>query len=105
MAEAQKAAEKAAESKPRTASKAKESGVRGEWPFNKDHYIATESTSLRGHHEGEYVRMVQEQLDVKVTGTFDEKTREALIEYQEENDLPVTGVVDAETWEHFSGKE
>jgi peptidoglycan hydrolase-like protein with peptidoglycan-binding domain len=82
----------------------KETGVRSEWPYNKDHYIATESIAARSHHEGGPVEEVQEELAVKVTGVFDEKTRDALIKYQQDNDLPVTGVVDADLWEHFAGK-
>lgn len=91
-----------AEARSRKAKK--ESGVRSEWPYAKDHYLATESIAARSHHEGDPVVEVQEALGVEVTGVFDEATRDALIQYQQDNDLPVTGVVDADQWEHFAGK-
>ena len=69
------------------------------WPFLKSHYLGTESTDYHGHHEGDEVSALQEALDVKVTGTYDDATRDAVIEYQKAHKLDVTGIVDHELWD------
>lgn len=37
-------------------------------------------------------------VEVPITGIFDEKTEEAIRQFQQLSDLPVTGVVNRETW-------
>ena len=36
---------------------------------------------------------------MKVTGTYDDATRDAVIEYQKAHKLDVTGIVDHELWD------
>ena len=91
--------------KPKTRSKAKTSGVRSDWPFLKRQYLSTPAVSRNGVSEGAEVKAVQEQLGLDTSGSYDAKTREAVLDYQRENDLALSGVVDFETWEHLKGQK
>lgn len=104
MAETDKTDDKPPAKKAATRRKAKDAGgVTGAFPFDKDHYLSTESSSRRSHHDGAPVGQVQEHLGIEVTGVFNRATREAVMDYQRENDLDVTGVVDSKTWNSMKG--
>ncbi len=54
---------------------------------------------LRIGDSGSHVKALQETLNVEATGTFDQKTRVAVIKWQSQNKLAHTGVVDQAMWE------
>jgi len=54
---------------------------------------------LRIGDKGANVKVLQEALRVEVTGTFDKKTRVAVIGWQSDKALAHTGFVDQQMWE------
>lgn len=54
---------------------------------------------LRIGDSGSHVKALQETLNVEATGTFDQKTRVAVIQWQSKNKLAHTGIVDQAMWE------
>lgn len=70
--------------------------------------VAAPETGLarvRPGESGPGVGMLQQLLGVKVTGTLDPATREALIAWQEEQGIPATGVADAMSYAAAQGWE
>ena len=54
---------------------------------------------LRIGDAGSHVAVLQETLKVEATGTFDQKTRVAVIQWQSQNKLAHTGIVNQAMWE------
>lgn len=54
---------------------------------------------------GDYVKYLQSKLGIEQTGTFDSKTKGAVIEYQSKNGLTTDGIVGSKTWSKLLGFE
>ncbi|MGD8200555.1 peptidoglycan-binding domain-containing protein [Ornithinimicrobium sp. W1679] len=66
---------------------------------------ATGMARVRPGESGGGVAMLQEQLTLPVSGVLDDRTRQALIDWQTEHDLPVTGIADDFTYAALLGWE
>ncbi len=63
--------------------------------FNQDPSIRP---TLRYNDKGQYVKELQQLLDIKNDGIFKSKTEEAVRKYQKNHGLTVDGVVGSKTW-------
>lgn len=82
---------------------ARETGIRGGFPFPEGHYFSTPNISRNSHSSGTHVRMLNEALGLGNGEIFNVETMRAVRVRQEELGLPVTGVVDEVTWDVLAG--
>lgn len=80
-----------------------DSPVQGKFPLGEGEGFYTQTTARHLHHgdaEGDApaINAIQSFLNVPVSNTFDEATRNAVYAFQKKAKLPVTGIVDSKTW-------